>query len=92
MKSRRILLILTGGIACYKALNLIRLLKKRGDDVQVIMTRGAQKFITPVTVSALTGTETLCDLLTTQEAQDMRHIQASRSADLIVVALSLIHI
>ena len=83
---KRVLLIIGGGIAAYKCLELIRRLKERGATVRAIMTRAAEEFVTPLSVSSLTGEivyRSLFDL--TQEAE-MGHIQLSRDADLLVVA------
>ena len=86
LAGKRILLIIGGGIAAYKALELIRLLRKDGAAVTPVLTRAGAEFVTPLSVSALAGEkahEALFDL--TSEAE-MGHIQLSRSADLIVVA------
>lgn len=86
LSGQRVLLIIGGGIAAYKCLDLIRRLKERGASVRAIMTRSAEEFVTPLSVSSLTGEivyRSLFDL--TQEAE-MGHIQLSRDADLLVVA------
>lgn len=86
LAGRRILLIIGGGIAAYKSLELIRLLKKAGAGVVPVLTRGGAEFVTPLTASALAGEavhDSLFDL--TREAE-MGHIELSRSADLVVVA------
>ena len=86
LTGKRVLLVIGGGIAAYKALDLIRRLRDRGADVTPVLTRAGAEFVTPLSVSALAGAEvhqTLFDL--TREAE-MGHIQLSRSADLIVVA------
>ncbi len=83
---KRILLVITGGIAAYKALELVRLIQKAGGSVQAVLTRSATQFVTPLSVSTLCGTEVLTELFDlTREAQ-IGHIELSRSADLIVVA------
>lgn len=83
---RHILLVVTGGIAAYKALELIRLIRKAGGTVQPILTRAASEFVTGLSVSALSGRAALTELFDlTQEAR-IGHIELSRSADLIVVA------
>ena len=83
---KHILLVITGGIAAYKALELIRLIQKAGGTVQAILTRAATEFVTPLSVSALSGNAALTELFDlTQEAR-IGHIELSRSADLIVVA------
>jgi phosphopantothenoylcysteine decarboxylase/phosphopantothenate--cysteine ligase len=86
LAGRRILLVIGGGIAAYKALELIRRLRERGAAITTVMTRAAAEFVTPLSVSALAGEavhQALFDL--TAEAE-MGHIQLSRVADLIVVA------
>ena len=86
LQDRRVLLIIGGGIAAYKSLDLIRRLRERGAQVRAIMTDAASAFVTPLSVSSLTGDivyQSLFDL--TQEAE-MGHIQLSRDADLLVVA------
>lgn len=86
LSGKHILLVITGGIAAYKALELIRLIQKAGGTVQAILTRAATQFVTPLSVSALCGREALTELFDlTQEAR-IGHIELSRSADLIVVA------
>jgi phosphopantothenoylcysteine decarboxylase/phosphopantothenate--cysteine ligase len=86
LKGKHILLVITGGIAAYKALELIRLIQKQGGTVQAILTPAATEFVTPLSVSALSGNAALTELFDlTQEAR-IGHIELSRSADLIVVA------
>ena len=92
LSSKRVLLIISGGIAAYKSLELIRLLKKQGVSVTPVLTRAAQEFVTPLSVSALAGEKTYTDLFDLTDEAEMGHIQLSRVADLVVVALSLIHI
>lgn len=84
MKS--ILLLITGGIAAYKALLLIRLLKARGIGVKVVMTKAAHEFITPLSVASLTGEKVYTDLFSLTDEVEMGHIELSRAADLVVVA------
>ncbi len=86
LASKRILLIIGGGIAAYKSLDLIRRLKERGADVTPVLTRAAEEFVTPLSVSALAGQKTYRDLFDLTDEAEMGHIQLSRSADLIVVA------
>src|SRR5499427_5281021 len=83
---RRIVLGLTGGIAAYKAAELTRLLVKEGIAVDVVMTAGAMRFITPMTLQALSGHPVLTDLWESGAANAMGHIDLSRDADAIVVA------
>ncbi|WP_174823194.1 bifunctional phosphopantothenoylcysteine decarboxylase/phosphopantothenate--cysteine ligase CoaBC [Ruegeria arenilitoris] len=86
LASKRILLIIGGGIAAYKSLDLIRRLKERGAGVIPVLTRAAEEFVTPLSVSALSGEKTYRDLFDLTDEAEMGHIQLSRSADLIVVA------
>lgn len=81
----RVLMIITGGIACYKSLYTIRLLKTAGVDVRCIMTQSAQQFITPLSVSALTGDHVYTDLFSLTDESDMGHIKLARDADLVLV-------
>lgn len=86
LASKHILLIIGGGIAAYKCLDLIRRLRERGAHVTPVMTRAAGEFVTPLSVAALAGEKVLADLFDLSEEAEMGHIQLSRSADLIVVA------
>ena len=82
----RVLMIISGGIAAYKSLYIIRLLKEAGVDVRCIMTISAQQFITPLSVSALTGNQVYTDLFSLTDESEMGHIRLSREADLVLVA------
>ena len=82
----KILLIITGGIAGYKSLYLIRLLKDSGYDVQPVMTKSAIEFITPLSVSTLSGNSVRTDLFDLDEESDIGHIKISRDVDMICVA------
>jgi phosphopantothenoylcysteine decarboxylase/phosphopantothenate--cysteine ligase len=82
----RILLIIGGGIAAYKALELIRLLRGAGAAVTPVLTRAGTEFVTPLSVSALAGEKVYTDLFDLTDEAEMGHIQLSRVADLIVVA------
>ena len=84
--TQSVLLIIGGGIAAYKSLELIRELKKRGLAVRVIMTKAAEQFVTPLSVAALTGEKVYSDLFSLTDETEMGHIELSRSADLVVVA------
>ncbi|MFM2390705.1 MAG: bifunctional phosphopantothenoylcysteine decarboxylase/phosphopantothenate--cysteine ligase CoaBC [Pseudomonadota bacterium] len=86
LADKRILLIIGGGIAAYKALDLIRRLRERGAAVTPVMTRAAAEFVTPLSVSALAGEKVYSDLFDLTDEAAMGHIQLSRVADLIVVA------
>lgn len=83
---KSILLIITGSVASYKALELIRLLKTEGSEVHAILTRGGSKFITPLAVSSLTGTKTYDDLFSLTDEVEMGHIELSRIAEHVLVA------
>jgi len=86
LADKRILLIIGGGIAAYKALDLIRRLRERGASVRAVMTAAAQQFVTPLSVGALTADHVFTDLFDRQDEQDVGHIRLAREADLIVVA------
>jgi phosphopantothenoylcysteine decarboxylase/phosphopantothenate--cysteine ligase len=86
LSQKRILLILGGGIAAFKSLDLIRRLRERGASVTPVLTRAAQEFVTPLSVSALAGEKVFTDLFDLTDEAEMGHIELSRSADLIVVA------
>ena len=86
LANKRILLIISGGIAAYKSLDLIRRLKERGASVTPVMTKAAEQFVTPLSVSALAGDKLYRDLFDLTDEAEMGHIQLSRSADLILVA------
>jgi phosphopantothenoylcysteine decarboxylase / phosphopantothenate---cysteine ligase len=82
----RVLLIIGGGIAAYKSLDLIRRLKERGASVRCVLTEAAQEFITPLSASALSGERVFIDLFDRDSEFDVGHIRLAREADLIVVA------
>jgi len=84
--AHRILLGITGGIAAYKSAELVRLLKKSGREVRVVMTRGAEAFITPLTFQALSGEPVRTSLLDSEAEAGMGHIELAKWADQIVVA------
>lgn len=86
LADKRILLIIGGGIAAYKALDLIRRLRERGASVRAVMTAAAQEFVTPLSVGALTADHVFTDLFDRQAEQDVGHIRLAREADVIVVA------
>jgi phosphopantothenoylcysteine decarboxylase/phosphopantothenate--cysteine ligase len=83
---KNILLGVTGGIAAYKAPDLVRRLKERGADVQVVMSRGAQHFVTPMTFQAVSGRPVRTDLWDEAAEASMGHIELARWADLVVIA------
>lgn len=86
LTGKRILLIIGGGIAAYKSLELIRLLKKAGAAVTPVLTKAGAEFVTPLSVSALAGEKVYSALFDLTDEAEMGHIQLSRVADLLVVA------
>ena len=86
LDGKRILLVIGGGIAAYKALDLIRRLKERGAAVRCILTKAAQEFVTPLAAGALAGERAFTDLFDALGEFDVGHIRLAREADLIVVA------
>ncbi|MGZ8390603.1 MAG: bifunctional phosphopantothenoylcysteine decarboxylase/phosphopantothenate--cysteine ligase CoaBC [Rhodoplanes sp.] len=86
LASKRILLLIGGGIAAYKSLDLIRRLKERGAGVRVIMTKAAQHFVTPLSAGAIAGERAYVDLFDAVTEFDIGHIRLARDADLVVVA------
>ncbi|HIM72553.1 MAG TPA: bifunctional phosphopantothenoylcysteine decarboxylase/phosphopantothenate--cysteine ligase CoaBC [Alphaproteobacteria bacterium] len=84
--TKRILLIISGGIAAYKSLTLIRRLRERNIAVRCVLSVAAAKFVTPLTVGALSGDKVYTDLFSLTDEQEMGHIRLSREADLVVVA------
>lgn len=88
LQGKRILLIISGGIAAYKTPDLIRRLRERGAHVRPLMTRAAQEFVTPLTIGAVSADHVYTDLFSREDEQDVGHIRLARDADLIVVAPS----
>ncbi len=86
LSGKRILLIIGGGIAAFKTLDLIRRLRERGATVTPVLTRAAEEFVTPLSVSALAAQKVYRDLFDLTDEAEMGHIELSRSADLVVVA------
>ncbi len=85
LSGKRILLIIGGGIAAYKSLELIREIRRAGGSVTPVLTRGGQQFVTPLSAGALAETKAFTDLFDLTDEAEMGHIQLSRSADLLVV-------
>ena len=83
---KRVLLIITGGIAAYKGLELARRLMDRGFSVRGVMTKSAQEFITPLSLSALTGDKVYTELFSLTDEADMGHIRLARETDLVLIA------
>lgn len=86
LDGKRVLLIVGGGIAAYKSLDLIRQVRKAGGAVTPVLTRAAMEFITPLSASALAGEKVYTDLFDLTDEAEMGHIELSRSADMLVVA------
>lgn len=86
MKDRSVVVGMTGGIACYKACELVRLLVREGATVRVVMTRGAQQFVTPLTMQALSGHPVGTDVFSCSQEAEIGHIRLADEADVVVVA------
>jgi phosphopantothenoylcysteine decarboxylase/phosphopantothenate--cysteine ligase len=86
LQGRRILLLIGGGIAAYKALELIRELKRRDAAVRCVLTKAGAEFVTPLSVASLSGDKVYTDLFSLTDEAEMGHIELSRDADLLVVA------
>jgi len=86
LNNKRLLLIIGGGIAAYKCLDLIRRLGERGVQVRCILTKGGAEFVTPLSVSSLSGEKVYQDLFSLTDEAEMGHIRLSREADLVLVA------
>jgi phosphopantothenoylcysteine decarboxylase/phosphopantothenate--cysteine ligase len=86
MQGKRILLIVGGGIAAYKSLELVRRLKERGASVRAILTKGGAEFVTPLSLSVLTEEKVFTELFDLKDEAEIGHIRLSREADLVVVA------
>jgi phosphopantothenoylcysteine decarboxylase/phosphopantothenate--cysteine ligase len=86
VNGKRILLVVGGGIAAYKSLDLVRRLKERGVSARVILTKGGAEFVTPLSFSVLSGDKTFTDLFDLKDEAEIGHIRLSREADLVVVA------
>jgi phosphopantothenoylcysteine decarboxylase / phosphopantothenate---cysteine ligase len=86
MTKKKILLIITGSVAAYKSMDLVRLLSKKSFDVTCVLTKAAQQFITPLLASSLSGNKTYNELFSNDDALGIDHIKLSRQCDLIIVA------
>ena len=86
MRKRRVILIIGGGIAAYKCLDLVRRVREKGIDVRAVMTKAAQHFVTPLSVAALSNDRVFTDLFDLDEEREIGHVRLSREASLIVVA------
>ena len=85
LKNKKILIIIGGGIAAYKSLDLIRLLKKNNNEIRAILTKSGKEFVTPLSITTLTGNKTFEDIFDKNSEAEIDHISLSRWADLIVV-------
>jgi len=86
LENKKILLIICGGIAAYKSLELIRLLKKKGSLIKTILTKNANKFVTPLSITSLSQEKVYSDLFDYKNEAEMDHISLSRWADLVLIA------
>ena len=86
MDKPRVLLIITGSIAAFKALELVRLLAEKQIHVTVVMTKAAEKFVTPLSAASLSGHPVYTDMFSLKDEVEMGHIRLSREADLVLVA------
>ncbi len=86
IQGRRVLLVITGSIAAYKSLDLIRRLRENGAMVRAIVTAAGERFVTPLAVSALTGERVFTDLFSLTDEQEIGHIRLAQDCDLVVVA------
>ena len=86
MRDKRLLLVISGGIAAYRALELIRALRERGAALRCVMTAAAERFVTPLSAAALSGDKVFTDLFSLTDEAEMGHIRLAREADLVVVA------
>lgn len=86
LRGRRVLLIIAGGIAAYKSLDLIRRLRERGASVRVVMTAAAKQFVTPLAAAALSGDRVYDDLFSLTGESEMGHLRLAQEADLVLVA------
>ena len=85
LKNKKILLIIGGGISAYKALDLVRLLKKNNIIIKTILTKSGKEFVTPLSITTLSKTKTLEDIFDKNSEAEIDHIALSRWADLIIV-------
>ena len=86
LENKKILLIICGGIAAYKSLQLIRLLKKGGASIKTVLTKNAKEFVTPLSVTSLSQDKVYYELFNYKNESEMDHISLSRWADLILIA------
>ncbi len=86
LDGRRVLVGMSGGIACYKACDVVRQLRQAGATVQVVMTRGAREFVTPLTLQTLSGARVGTDTFDLTEESEIGHIRLADTADVVLVA------
>jgi phosphopantothenoylcysteine decarboxylase/phosphopantothenate--cysteine ligase len=86
LENKKILLVISGGIAAYKSLELIRLIKRAGGTVRCILTKGGSEFVTPLSVASLSGEPAYTELFSLKDETEMGHIRLTREADLVIVA------
>ncbi len=86
MSAKHIVIGITGGIAAYKSLFLIRLFKSNGYEVKVVATRNAMEFVTPLTIETLSQNKLYCDMFDPAETRDVHHISMADWADCVIVA------
>ena len=86
LEGKKILLIICGGIAAYKSLEIIRLFKKNGANLKTVLTQSATKFVTPLSVTSLSQEKVYTDLFNHESEAEMDHISLSRWSDLILIA------
>ena len=85
LKNKKILIIIGGGIAAYKSLDLIRLLRKNGSEIKTILTKSGKEFVTPLSLTTLTQSKTYENIFDKDSEADIDHIALSRWADIIIV-------
>ena len=86
MENKKILFIITGGIAAYKSLETIRELRRDNFDVTCVLTKSGSEFVTPLSIESISGNRVYSELFNLNEEHEMGHIQLSRTSDLILVA------
>ena len=84
LKNKKVLIIIAGGISAYKSLDLIRILKKVGAEVKTILTKGGKKFVTPLSITALTNSKPYENIFDINNESEIDHITLSRWADIIL--------
>ena len=87
LKNKKVLLIIGGGISSYKSLDLIRILKKNNVDIKTVLTKSGKEFVTPLSITSLTGEKVYENLFDASSESEIDHISLSRWADLIIVLL-----